>query len=561
MDATLVMTNAKVVTVDEQFSVAQAVAVRGDTIVAVGSAAVVAALVGPSTQVIDLGGRTLLPGANDGHGHAAMFGGTRPPLAMDLYAPRIGSAADVASEVRLWAAKTPKGAWIRGYGWDPVLMPNPTRWELDEASPEHPLALTDFSAHNLWVNSKALELAGVTKDTPDVEGGVIERDPANGELTGVFREFAAMGQVMKAVPLYTREEKRAAILAAMKMMNENGITSYTEAALGSGGDSYAGGLIGQECADIYKELLDEGKMTARVTVLSLFGEYGAISLADLERGMAAYEWPRHLDEKWLHFPGVKIFADGVPITKTSAMWEEYEGGGSGELAVPGASEDEQRAALSAMIRHVVSKGLQVAVHTTGDRAATVTLDALEAALAEFPGSRDTRPYLIHAEQVTPADVDRAGRLGVGFNMQPTIMSLIAESIQHFLGPERALRDWPFASALKAGIRLMASSDLPVTYPDWRTGLQAMVLREAPTGGYVNNPDERISLADAVRAYTINGAWQDHMDHLKGSIEVGKLADFCVLEGDLLGIDPHGIKDLKVALTIVGGDVVYDAGLV
>ena len=561
MDASLVITNAKVVTVDEQFTVAQAVAVRGDTIVAVGSAAEVAALVGPATQVIDLGGRTLLPGANDGHGHAAMFGGTRPPLAMDLYAPRIGSVADVAAEVRRWAAKTPKGDWIRGYGWDPVLLPNPTRWDLDEASPDHPLALTDFSAHNLWVNTKALELAGVSKDVPDVEGGVIERDPATGEITGVFREFAAMGMVMKAVPLYTRDEKRAAILAAMKIMNENGITSYTEAALGSGGDSYAGGLIGQECADIYKELLEQGKMTARVTVLALFGEYGAISLADLERGMAAYEWPRHLDQKWLHFPASRSSPTACRSPRPRPCGRSTRVGAAASLAVPGATEDEQRAALSAMIRHVVSKGLQVAVHTTGDRAATVTLDALESALAEFPASRDTRPYLIHAEQVTPADVERAGRLGAGFNMQPTIMSLIAESIQHFLGSERALRDWPFASTLRAGVKLMASSDLPVTYPDWRTGLQAMVLREAPTGGYVNNPDERISLADALRAYTINGAWQDHMDHLKGSIEVGKLADFCVLDGDLLGIDPHGIKDLKVALTIVGGDVVYDAGLV
>jgi predicted amidohydrolase YtcJ len=559
MKASLVIKNAKVVTVDKDFSLQEAVAVDADRIVAVGSNQDIEGLIGPDTLVLDLEGRTVLPGINDSHGHPAMFGGTRPPLAMDLFAPRVNSVALVQEEARQWVARTEPGTWIRGFGWDSTLLMDPTRWDLDSVSPDHPLALTDFSAHNLWVNSKALELAGVTKDTPDPEGGVIVRDPATGEPTGLFKEFAAMGHIMRAVPLLTKEEKRAAILSAMGVMNANGITSYTEAALGPGGDAYSGGLLGQDCADVYRDLHREGGLNARVTVLALFGEYGALSRADLEAGMRNYEWPEGLDPKWLRFPGVKIFADGVPMTKTSAMWDEYEDGGLGEFAIPGATEEEKQEQLVSMIRDVCAKGMQVGVHATGDRAVSVALDAFEAAAAEGSPVEKTRSYIIHADQIAERDFGRAAALGVGFNMQPTIMSLIGDSIHIWLGHERALRDWPFASCVKAGARLAASSDLPVTYPNWREGVQAMVLRGCMGSGRVSGPEECISLEDAIRAYTINGAWQDHMDDLKGSIEPGKLADFCVLDADILTVDAHEIKDIGVVATIVGGKVVHDLG--
>ena len=558
MHASLVVKNAKVVTVDSSFSIQEAIAVDGDTIVAVGSNGDVERLIGPETRVLDLQGKTILPGANDGHGHPALFGGTRPPLAMDLYAPRISDAAGVAAEVKEWVSRTPPGTWIRGFGWDPQLIPNPSRFDLDAVSPDNPLALSDWTAHSVWVNSLALRLAGVTKDTPDPEGGAIERDPATGEPTGVFRELSAIGLIMKVVPLLTKEEKREAILSAMATMNANGITSYTDSALGAGGNTYSGGLLSQDCADVYVDLHREGKMTARLTVLALFGEYGAISMADLERGMQEYAWPQGLDPNWLRFPGVKIFADGIPFSKTSAMWEEYEDGGFGTFAIPGATEEEKQDRLMAMVRHVCSKRLQVGVHVTGDRAASVALDALEAAIAADPAVAETRPYLIHANQIRDSDLVRAGRLGIGINMQPTIQSIIADMLPVFFGAERTARDWPFAGALKAGVRLGASSDLPVTYPNWREGVQAMVLREGVPSGKVSGPEECIGIEDAIRAYTINGAWQDHMDDVKGSIEVGKLADFCVLDADILTVDPHAIKDIAVLTTIVGGAVVYDA---
>jgi predicted amidohydrolase YtcJ len=211
-----------------------------------------------------------------------------------------------------------------------------------------------------------------------------------------------------------------------------------------------------------------------------------------------------------------------------------------------------------MVRAVCAQRLQVAIHTTGDRAVSVALDALEAAARDGSPVRETRPYLIHAEQVKDRDFARAASLGAGFNMQPTIQSLIADTIHLQLGQERAARDWPFRSCVKSGVPLMASSDLPVTYPNWREGVQAMVLREGVGSGKVNGADERLSLEDAIRAYTINGAWQDHMEQEKGSIEPGKLADFCVLDADITSVDPHEIKAIGVTTTIVGGKVVHKA---
>jgi predicted amidohydrolase YtcJ len=561
VDATLVLKNAKVLTADDAFSVAEAVAVHGDTIVAVGSEAEVAALVGSETRVVDLGGRTLLPGINDSHGHPAFFGSTRPPLAVDLYPPRVATVADAVAEVAAFAAGVPTGMWVRGFGWDSARLVGVTRYDLDAVTPDHPVVLSDFSGHNLWVNSLALELAGVTADTVDPEGGIVERDPITREPLGVFRELSAQGLIMRVVPLFTKEEKRTAVLAAMNVLNRNGITSCTESALGPGGDAFSGGVMGQEVAEVYEDLCREGALTARVTVLALLGEYGGVSLADFARGLDEYRRSSDIDPRWVRFPGVKIFADGVPITKTSALFEEYVDGGLGSLAIPGASEEERTEALVTMITMAAAKGVQVGVHATGDRAVGAALNGFARAAAADPVSRDARHYVIHAELVAPGDFARAAELNVGFNMQPAIMSMIADTIAGQLGPDRAMRDWPFGSTVRAGARLMASSDLPVTPPDWRTGLQAMVLREGIPSGAVSGPEERISLVDAVRAYTINGAWQDHMDDVKGSIEVGKLADFCVLDGELLGIDPHGIKDLRVALTVVGGTVVYDAGLV
>jgi predicted amidohydrolase YtcJ len=362
---------------------------------------------------------------------------------------------------------------------------------------------------------------------------------------------------MKVVPLLTKEEKRTGIVKTIQIMNANGITSYTESALGPGGNTYAGGGLGEECVEIYKDLYKEGKLTARISFLLLFGEYGGLSFNDLKKGVESYKWPEGFDSQWLRFPGIKIFADGIPITKTSWMWDEYIGGGHGSLTIPGAKDEEKYNELKQMIAYAHNKKFQVGIHATGDRAISSAIDGLLEAIDKNPWLHP-RHYIIHGDFITPKDAKRAKDYNIGVNMQPNIQPLIADVEPSIIGKERAAYEWPFRTVLDSGIPLTLSSDLPVTFPNWRQGVQSAVLREAVGSGKVSGPEERITREEAIRAYTIHGAWQDFMEDVKGSIEIGKLADLCVLGDDILTIDAHKIKDIPVLMTIVGGKIVYDA---
>ena len=563
-DADLVIINGKVITVDKNFSIKQAIAVKNGTITAVGTDQAVKKFIGKGTKVLNLKGRPILPGINDGHGHAALWAGTRPPLALDLKFPGVKSIKDIVAALEAKVKEVPPGKWIRGFGYDPgflgEIQADPKRYprkeDIDSISPNHPVIFIEFSGHNIWVNSKALQVAGITKDTPNPPGGIIEKDSVTGEPTGILRELSAMGLVMKVVPLLTKEEKKTAILNAQAEMRKNGITSYTEGALGPGGNTYAGGLLGEDCIGVYKDLYKEKNLTARVSILLLFGEYGGLGFEDLKKGVESYAWPKGLDSRWLRFPGIKLFADGIPISKTSWMWKEYIGGGYGSLTIPGATDEEKYNQLKKMIVYGHSKNFQVGVHSVGDRAISATIDGFVEADKGSP-SKPARHYIIHGDFIIPEDAKRAAKLGLGVNMQPYIQSLIADIEPSFVGVERAAYEWPFRTVLDAGVPLTLSSDLPITYPDWRQGVQSAVLREAVGSGKVSGPEQCITRVQAIRAYTINGAWQDKMEQAKGSIEKGKLADFCILDKDILTIDSHQIKDIAVSMTIVGGKIVYD----
>lgn len=563
MHADLAIVNGKVVTVDKDFSIKQAVAVKDGEIVAVGTTGEVEALVGQDTRVLDIKGKVVLPGINDSHCHAAVFGGTRPPLVLDLYYPTVKSIGDIAEALRKEVEGCQPGEWIHGFGWDQGFLQEckkdptrfPRKWDLDPVSLNNPVAFTDYSCHTLLVNSKALELVGITKDTPNPEGGEIERDPATGEPTGILKELSAQALVHKIVPLLTKEQKREAILSAMKQFNANGITSYTEGALGPGGDAFARGLMGSECINIYKELCEQGKLTARVTILLLMGEYGSLSMDDLERGLSTFRLPPGLDSKRLRIAGVKIFADGIPETKTAWMYDEYIGGGYGSLVVPGEAEEDKYNELVSMIRYTHEHGFQVAVHACGDRAIDATVDGFVKAMKQRPRP-DPRHYVVHGENTRPECARRLAEHNLGMAVQPEIKAIVADYDEETIGPERSAYEWPTRTLFDAGVILSAGSDTPVTSPNWKQGIQSAVLREARGSSKVSGSEQRISVEDAIRMYTINGAWQDHMEDIKGSIEVGKLADFCILGEDILEIDPHEIGDIPVLTTILGGKIVH-----
>ncbi|MGD2097529.1 MAG: amidohydrolase [Desulfobacterales bacterium] len=565
MEADLVITNGKVITVDKDFSIKQAVAVKDGKIVSVGSNDEVKPFIGSNTQLLDLQGKPILPGINESHMHPPFFGATRPPLAIDLTFPAVRAIPDMVEALRKKVSETPAGEWIRGFGWDQSSLEEcqkdpsklPRKWDLDAVSPVHPVAFTDFSCHTLLVNSKALEIAGVTKDTPDPASGEMERDD-NGEPTGILKEPMAQALVSEHVPLLTREEKRTALLTALSHLNANGVTSITDAAIGPGGENFLYGVMSGEFVHLYKELLEEGKLTARVNALILYGDYGALTLEDIKKNIETFKVPIDVDGTWLKFPGIKIFADGIPLTYTSWMNEDYVSGnaGHGTSVIPGETDQEQRDNLIEMIRYVHAKGYQIGLHATGDRAIDAAVDGFVKAFEDMH-SGDPRHYIIHGDFISREKAAVLAKHNCGIAMQPFISAMIADFEPAVVGEERAAYEWPTRTALDVGLNLTSNSDAPVTYPNWRMGVQAAVLREGLVSGKVSGPEECITVEEAIRTYTINGAWQDHMEDVKGSIEVGKLADFCIIGDDILSVDPHKIGEIPVLMTIVGGKIVFD----
>lgn len=558
--------NGKIITVDATGSTAEALAVKGNKILAVGNTDEIRELGSASTEIIDLAGKTVLPGINDSHTHAAMYGGSQPPLTLDLGFPTIKSIADITKTVRERAAVSEPGEWIRGNGWDygylEESLADPsrtlTRWDLDEVAPENPTFLVDFSQHRLVANSLALELAGITGETTTEPGSEIIKDPASGEPTGMLVELPAQGLLMRAVPLWTREEKRAAIVNMMQMMNARGITSVTDAALGPGGIGFQGGLLGSEAISVYNDLHNEDALTLRVNVLYLFGAYGAISLADFREAIPVIGIHSGFGDEWLKIGGIKLFADGIPQTKTAWLKEGYPDGSNGGLVMPGATEEDRREQLTSMIAYAHKSGFQCGIHAVGDRAIEACVDGFLA--AQKQDSQKLRHYLVHCDLISDSDIRRVAANNIGVSTQPILKWVFSDSADSLLGIARSERQFPLRSLLDAGVNVSLSSDAPVTAPDWLQGIEAAVLRKSKASGTVRGPHQRITTSEAIRAYTMGGAWQDHLEKRKGSLEPGKVADFCVLDRDPLSVPAEEIHTLTNVGTVVGGKVVYDAGL-
>ncbi|MFF5406316.1 amidohydrolase [Streptomyces misionensis] len=566
--ADLVFVGGRVVTVDAEFSVAEALAVSDGLISAVGDREEVAALIGPRTRVVELRGATLLPGINDSHLHGCAFGMATPPVSLDVGHPAVSSIADVAGAVREAVGRTPVGQWITGHGWDTGYLAEcladparlPSRRDVDAVSPDHPVVLYSFSGHATWVNSRALELIGIDRHTVAPPGGAIVTDAA-GEPTGLLHE-GAQDLVQRALPPLSRQERTQAVRSALAALARLGVTSYTEPGLGPGGEGIMRGALGTQTLEVYRQLLADGELTARVGVLLL--PTGMASTAeefaravDGLGGPGGIAEPGSADPRRLAILGVKIFADGIVPNKTAWMHEPYTGGGCGSLCVGGADDAERAAGIDAMIRHAHAAGHQIGVHVTGDRAIDTVADAFAAALAAHPRP-DARHYVIHGDFLTPHSMKVLAAHGLGVNMNPTIKWTVADMEEEFVGADRAAYAWPYRDALDAGVRVASGSDAPVTHPDWRQGVSTMMLRESKAAGRVSGPGQRITLAEALRTYTIDAAWQDFADGWKGSLEPGKVADLCVLDGDLLTADPHDIPGMPVVLTVLDGRIVHDA---
>ena len=517
---------------------AEAVAVRGDRIVYVGSAAGAAAMKGPRTEVVDLQGRLVLPGFNDAHVH--LMEGALSLDRVDLIED--DSLAAVQARIRDFAARVAKATpWVVGRGWLYGSFPGglPTKEQLDAVVSDRPAYMECYDGHTGWANSKALALAGITRETKDPKDGLIVRDAKTGEPTGALKE-GAKTLVEAKIPVPAREARYALLLRALGLLSAQGITSVQDAGFGLADLETDVALLERARA--------EGRLTVRVraAVRMSQGEVeGEVAAAGRMRA-------RH-DDAWLRFDAMKAFVDGVVEAKTAAMLEPYPDGGTG---LPNWTP----AALAAAVVAADKAGLQVWLHAIGDGGVRMALDAHEAAL-RANGRADRRGRIEHIETISPTDYPRFKALGVIASMQP----LHANPDQNLetvwarnAGPDRAGRGFSWGNLERAGARLVYGSDWPVVTSDVRRGLYCAVTRKTregkPPGGWL--PDQTVSLESALRHYTSDAAYASFEEGVKGSLAPGTLADLVVLSEDLFKEPPEAILRAKVILTVVGGRVVY-----
>lgn len=551
--ADLVLFGGQVLTLDRHFRIAEAVAILDGRVVHVGDNGSMRRLIGRRTEVVNLRGRAAMPGINDAHLHGLRTGLSLPPYNLNVGESAVTSIVDIAEAVRATVAQVGPGAWIRGKGWNETKLAEgrpPTRYDLDAVAPDNPVALLDWSNHQMWVNSKALQVAGITAATTAPSGGVIVKDAA-GEPTGLLLE-TAIGLINAHVPAFTEAEQADAIERTITLLLSQGITSYTEPG------------IGEMAQRLYADKARRGALRIRVTaLLSRANDTYPVSVDQVREILATTSRPRDLDPRWYTVNGIKLRADGVPIgSRTAWMREPYVGGGRGSMVTDGETDEAKVTELTAMIAMIHRAGLQIGTHATGDAAIDAVAAAYAAVRRSGPG-RSGRHYVIHADFAWPETLRVLARCESGVSLNPNIKHLIADTQPGIVGDTRAAYQVPYRSALHAGVTVTSASDAPNVSPDWRQGVETALLREGRSGA-VSGPDQRVGLRDALRTYTTAAAWQDHADRWKGSLETGMAADLCVLDGRLLdghgrlALDPHDISGLPVAWTVVDGAVVYDA---
>ena len=534
--AETVVVNARVYTVNAGQPWAEAVAISGGKVLAVGSTKEISAYRGSFTKVIDANGKLVLPGFVDCHIH--FMEGSLGLTRVDLNGTK--SVAEIQKRVKEYSVAHPEEKWIEGMGWTyPTFGPSalPDKKFLDEVVPDRPVFLEAFDGHSSWANSKALEMAGITRETPDPPNGKIVRDE-KGEATGALQESAG-DLVARFAPKPTRDERLAALRLGMHEANKFGLVRVHSA----GGDF--------QWLALYNELRQKQELSLRFYV-AYFLDPPELTKGEIETIEQAR---RTYHDDWISGGAVKTMLDGVVEAHTAAMLEPY-------------SDDPTKtgklfwdpAKYKQAVTQLDGRGLQIFTHAIGDKAVRLALDAYQGA-AEANHTHDMRPRVEHIETISAADIPRFGKLGVIASFQPLhaypdedTLGIWARNV----GEERAQRAWVWHSIESTGGVLAFGSDWPVVTLNPWPGVQSALTRKTtegnPPGGFV--PQERISLEDTIKAYTLGAAFAGHREKTEGSIEPGKLADLIVLDRDLFKIEPSQVADTKVLLTMVGGRVVY-----
>ena len=536
----VVLYNAHVVTMDPARPRARAVGLAEGRIQAVGDGQAVRALAGPRTEAIDLGGRTLLPGFIDSHAHLAQVGHELGKV--DLSPCR--SIEDVLRAITERARTTPSGDWIEVSGmWHETALGEkrlPTGRELDRAAPEHPVYLPRGSRFFAVANSLALRMAGIDARTPDPPGGQLGRAPETGELTGLLLQPPAFSLVRRLLPVPGSDAKRAAIRRGGRLFGRAGVTSVVDPA------------VTPDTMRAYQEVWAEGDLGVRTNMTAILDMSVPLALGEEELLAKLDGWglSTGFGDAMLRVGAVKLFLDG--FVETAWLKEGYASDPAfhGVQAMP-------RATAMAVLAAANRNDWQVAVHCVGDAAVELALDAFEAADRQRPIA-GRRWSLMHALFMTADDCDRARRLGVVVSAQQLLIYAFAPAMLACWGEARTRRASPHREWLDRGLVVAAGSDVVPFDP--LLGVWSLVTRGTLAAGVVG-PEQRVTREEALRMYTLDGAYLTFEEELKGSIEPGKLADLVVLDGDPLTCPEDEIKDLPVVATVLGGRVTHSDGQV
>jgi len=528
--ADLVVVNANIHTMDAKRTIARNMAVLNGKIMAIGSDADIRSLIGPNTHVIDAKGKLVLPGFNDAHVHFLETGAQLSSV--DLRSAK--TRQEFVQRIKDFAAKQPKGRWILGGQWDHEnWTPNdlPTAALIDAATPDNPVFINRLDGHMALANSLAMKMGGVNKDTKDVAGGLIVRD-AGGNPAGVFKD-AAMGYIEKVIPDPTFEQQLEFAEAASNHAASFGLTSVQ--------DMSAGTSVG-----VYQELARQGKLHTRI--------YGCSPLSDYKR-WANTGLHYAFGNAMVRVGCLKGYADGSLGSTTAWFFEPY-------LDAPNTSGLPRAEVTTTMKQNIVEadkNGLQVNIHAIGDRANATVLDYYEN-VETVNGPRDRRYRIEHAQHLRQEDIPRFGKLKVVASMQP--MHIIDDGRWAWkrLDEKRLKGTYAFRTLLDTGGVLAFGSDSPVATMNALYGIYAAVTRRTLDDKNPNGwiPEQKISVDEAVRAFTWGSAYAEFQDDIKGTLEPGKLADFIVISDDIFTIDPVKIRDAKILTTVVDGKVAYEA---
>ena len=527
----LVIINASVHTMDPAHPTAGAVAIVGNRVAAIGSTPEIRALAGEKTRVIDAGEKLVLPGFNDAHVHFLMGGFSLANV--DLRDAK--SPEDMARRLAEYAKKIPKGRWILGGDWDHEKWPGaplPTRQMIDAATPDHPVFVNRLDGHMALANGLALKLAGVTKETKDPPGGVVVKD-ANGEPTGVLKD-AAEDLVDRVVPEKTFEEKHTAAKAATDHAVQVGVTSLTDMSAG-------------EDVGLYQSMLERGELKTRIYAIRSIVSWETLAKTGVRGAFGS---------DWLRIGGLKGFADGSLGSTTALFFEPY----SDAPKTRGLLFDQMlpEGVMDKRVQGADKAGLQVMIHAIGDEANMRILDIFRQA-AEKNGERDRRFRIEHAQHLRTNELPRFAAQKVIASMQPYHCADDGRWCEKRIGRERSKGTYAFRTLLDSGATLAFGSDWTVAPLNPMEGLKAAVTRQTLDGKHPDGwfPEQKITLDEAIRAYTAGSAYAEFADQVKGTITAGKLADLVMLDRDIYSSDPSDIDKAKVVLTVVDGKVVFE----